>query len=39
MSDIGEFIRTISDVSNPEEFEALLARIRTEGQPSVESDP
>ena len=30
MGDIGEFIRVISKVSNPTEFEALLERIRTE---------
>ena len=30
MSDIGEFIRVISKVSTPSEFEALLERIRTE---------
>ena len=39
MSDIGEFIRVISEVSNPEEFEELLMRIRSERQPSVESTP
>ena len=39
MTDVGEFIRIISDVSNPEEFEALLTRIRAERQQSVESAP
>ena len=39
MSDVGEFIRVISEVSNPEEFEELLMRIRAERQPPVESAP
>ena len=30
MSDIGEFVRVISKVSNPTEFEALLERMRAE---------
>ncbi len=30
VSDIGEFIAAISDVSSPAEFEALLERLRTE---------
>ena len=30
MSDIGEFVRVISKVNNPTEFEALLERMRTE---------
>ena len=33
MADVGEFIRVISDVASPEEFEALLSRIRAERQP------
>ncbi len=31
VSDVGAFIRVVSGVSNPEEFDALLERMRSEG--------
>ena len=37
MSDIGEFIRVISKVSNPTEFQALLERIRAERESTEDS--